>query len=480
MLAALSAATAVADDSGWGRAIDGRSPDPAAPQGSTGTATGVLVPLDVVRPVLEGGNDTPNQQVNFGRSVAVDGDWMLVGVPFRVGNNGQTYGAVFFYQRISPGRWEQRQRILFGTGGSPRCGSAVALRGRHAVIGCPSHTSDGLSLRGRTTFYVRDPQTGVYGNAQSVLGDAANAGCGASVAIHGTGDAGSTWAVSGCPDNTQTPDGPPGTVDVFQRVIVAGAETWQRMQTLTSSNPPVPGSAGYRFGASVDVYRAASGLVRIAVGESRYQGGVAHLFRREAAGGLFGLEVSRTRPGGAQPGDFCGLSSALGPVDWFVGCPQTGDGGRVLAFHLNGAVWSAGTEIQAPAGLAEPGSLFGRAVATSRAGTPGDLWVGQPSAEVFGPDNEGGRIHRLQRIGGPPTPQPLVYAAVATWDAPMLGITTQGAELGASVAVDNAAGTVAVGAPRVQIPENWGEVIVFGPDRIFANGLGCGSGLPGC
>jgi hypothetical protein len=62
----------------------------------------------------------------------------------------------------------------------------------------------------------------------------------------------------------------------------------------------------------------------------------------------------------------------------------------------------------------------------------------------------------------------------------MLGITTQGAELGASVAVDNAAGTVAVGAPRVQIPENWGEVIVFGPDRIFANGLGCGSGLPGC
>ncbi len=449
---------------------------------STTTGTGPLVPLDVLRPVLSGTNDTPNVEVRFGHSVAVDGDWMVVGVPFRRGNNGQTYGAAFFYEKVSPSRWEQRQRILFGNGGHPRCGSSVALRGRHAVVGCPAHTSDGVMWRGRTVFFERDSATSQYGNAQSVLGDGEYFLCGSSVAIHGTGEVGTTWAVSGCPDNTQTPDAPPGTVDVFQRVAVGGAETWQRIQTLTTSNPPVAGASGYRFGNSVAIYRAPSGLVRIAVGESGYQGqsGMAHVFRREAAGGFFGLEASRTRPGGAQPSDFCGISSALGPTDWFVGCSQTSDGGRVIAFHFNGTHWNNGIEIPAPVGLADEGSLFGRSVATSLSGTTGDLWVGQPRADVFGPDTQGGRVHRFQRVGGPPTPQPLTYVPVAHWDAATLGIANEGAELGGSVAVDNSTGAAAVGAPRAQIPESWGEVIVFGANRIFANGLGCASGLPGC
>lgn len=369
---------------------------------------------------------------------------------------------------------EQRQRILFGSGESARCGSSVALRGRHAVIGCPEHTGGGLFARGRTTFFERDPATGQYGNAQSVLGEAASQRCGTSVAMHGTGEVETTWAVSGC-------TGGNGTVDVFQRVpTLDGGETWQRVQTLANPGPP----AGGDFGRSVALFRAPSGLVRIAVGDPRYNhggtanvGGIAYLFRRLAAGGSFAQELSRSRPGGAQAFDNCGASVALGAADWFVGCPGSSEGGRVLAFDFNGSLWSTGTSVLPPSGLAEPDSGFGHAVATSSSGTQGGLWVGQPGAS--GQDNYEGRVHRFQRVGGGSTPQPAIYVPVAHWNAAAL-VAPRYAELGTSVAVDNATDTAAVGAPFAEIPAPWGEVILFGPDRIFANGLGCGTGLPGC
>lgn len=444
------------------------------PGRSTSSGPGALVPLDVVQPVLNGVNDTPDHEVQFGRAIAIDDDWLLVGVPARMDSSGQRRGAVFFFQRVSPGRWQQRQRILFGSGESARCGSSVALRGRHAVVGCPEHTGGGLFARGRTTFFERDPATGEYGNAQSVLGEAATQRCGTSVAMHGTGEVGTTWAVSGCVGGN-------GTVDVFQRVSSpGGGESWQRIQTLANPGPP----GGGDFGRSVALFRAPSGLVRIAVGDPNHHhggtasfGGIAYLFLRAAAGGLFTQELSRSRPGGPQPFDHCGASVALGAVDWFAGCPGITEGGRVLAFDFNGTLWSAGTAVAPPSGLAEPDSQFGFAVATSASGTQGGLWVGQPRAS--GQGNAEGRLHRFQRVGGGPTPQPAIYVPVAHWHAADL-VAPRYAELGSSVAVDNATDAAAVGAPFAEIPAPWGEVILFGPDRIFANGLGCGTGLPGC
>lgn len=476
LLAILAGTTALAQAPVQPGPADAAAAAGSGTQGSTGTATGVLVPLDVVRPELGGINDTLNDFVQFGYSVAIEGDRLLVGVPFRRDDAGLQRGAVYFYQGVEPNRWQQRQRILFGSGGSAQCGVSVALGGRHAMIGCPSHTQGGLSDRGRTTFYERDPVTGMYGNPQSVLGDGADQRCGTSVAIHGTGEVNSTWAVSGCP-------GGDGTADVFQRVQTLDGETWLRVQTLAN---PAPADPGGKFGASVALYRAASGGVRIAVGASDHGhggqasfGGIAYVFRRDGGGGLLALEATRTRPGGPQAFDNCGASVALGPNDWFVGCPRTSEGGRVLAFHFNGSSWNSGVGFPAPAGLGDLNSSFGAAVATSRSGTPGDLWVGQQAASSdLGVVR--GRLLRLQRTGGPPSPVPLAYVPVAHWDAGTLGIDDDYARLGWSVAVDNEAGVAAVGAPGVRIPEPWGEVIVFGPDRIFANGLGCGAGLPGC
>lgn len=452
--------------------------DGSPPGRSTTVGIGPLVPLDVLRPVLNGNHDLPDWEVGFGTSVAIDGDWLLVGVPNRRGSTGHMRGAVFFYQRISPSRWQQRQRILFGTGEDARCGRSVALHGRHAVIGCSDHTGGGLSHRGRTIFYERDPLTGEYGNPQSVLGDVAHGRCGRTVAIHGTGETDNTFAASGCA-------GGEGAVDVFQRVATLdGGETWQRIQTINNPNPPGDSAL---FGASVAIFRASSGQVRLAIGHPNFHhggaaflGGMAYLFRRDASGGFFALEISRSRPGGPQQYDHCGTSVALGPEDWFVGCPGTNDGGRVLAFHFNGAHWNSGTSFPAPVGLAEPNSGFGTAIATSRSGTHGDVWVGQRYAQGSNPGVEGGRVLRLQRTGGPPSPAPLVYVPVAHWDAVTVGIVNNYAGFGRSVAVDSATGSAVAGAPEAHIPERWGEVIVFGADRIFANGLGCRAGLPGC
>lgn len=273
-----------------------------------------------------------------------------------------------------------------------------------------------------------------------------------------------------------------GEVEVFRRsAVLGGGSIWQPVQTLASVHPPGNGSNAHRFGSRVALHATESGSVRVAVGEPGYQSGqgAAHLFRRAAGANAFTLEASRTPPGGPIANDHFGSSVAPGPVDWFFGSHRPDEEGSVIAFHFSGAQWNNSIEIVAPAGLAQQLSFFGRAIATSRSGVLGDVWVGRPRPHEPGVD-ERGRVYRFQRIGGLPSPQPLAYVLVSQWEAAQVGIFNDEAELGWSLAVDGASCTALAGAPGAEIPELWGEVIVFGADRILANGFGCRAGYPGC
>ncbi len=87
---------------------------------------------------LNPGITSPNG--NAGDSVAIDGDYAVVGAPGVNGNEGRT----FIYQR-SGATWTLVQTLsLSGAGASPRFGSAVALALPYLVVGAPvADSADG-------------------------------------------------------------------------------------------------------------------------------------------------------------------------------------------------------------------------------------------------------------------------------------------------------------------------------------------------
>lgn len=459
------------------------SPAPGPESRTVTTGTGPMIPLDVLRPDLDGNHNLPGHEMRFGASVAVDGDWLAVGAPEHVAApDGREQGAVFFYQRTGGARWEQRQRIEFGTDHA-LCGSSVALAGPYALVGCRTHSTTNISRRGRIVFYERDPSTGQYGNAQAVLGPPLlDAYCGASVAMHGNGEAETTFAAVGCPGHRAVPNGDAGVVDIYQRVAGAGGGTWQIVQTLTGDDTP---DGAWAFGSSVAIHRTGTGVVRVAVGEPHYNiyRGRAHLFRRAADGGAFVREATRVLPG--EQDQYIepqfGTSIALGPTDWFVGA-ENGDfrRGQVVAYYFNGLAWNQGTVLMAPP-WTPPATAFGSSIATSHSGISGNLWIGQN--DIYASNEPLGGVHRYQRIGGGTflNPLPLDYEWTALWSEESVPGAVEGpTALGSSMAVDEGAGAALAGAPLAAIPEQWGQVVVFGADRILANGFGCRTGLPGC
>ena len=90
----------------------------------------------------------------FGHSVDIEGDWMLVGAP---GANvqGNDSGAATLFRRYEHcwARFDELQP--FQLDGFDRFGSAVALNGKHALVGAPE--AGNFPYRGQATLYERRP-----------------------------------------------------------------------------------------------------------------------------------------------------------------------------------------------------------------------------------------------------------------------------------------------------------------------------------
>ncbi len=419
---------------------------------------------------------SPGSSSGFGRSgtVALDGDWLAVGAPLWVRDNGFQAGAVFFYRRIGGTNWQQSQRILYGVGSHGRCGSAVAMRGRFVVIGCPDYSSGGLSSRGRILFYRRNDD-GQFVEPQVVLGDAASSRCGATAAIGGTGQVMNTWAAITCSGRG---DGPiqRGEVDVYQyRFTLNGPSQWSLNTTLSDPFPTPPQQGFWQFGRALAVQRDSDGSVRVAVGMPGYDNystpnrGRAFLFRRD--NGTWSQEAMRARPGSDLSGAYFGQSVALDGGHWIVGAPgDAGGSGRAYAYVLSADGWSSsGTMIAPPADSQfNLGEDFGYALALSGTG----LWVGMPTMDFIA----SGRtwVLRYRRTGSGLDGQPLAYTHAQTLNAgPNPGLADS--RFGEAIAVDEAAGAVAIGSAIARHIDDGdqpaGRVFMYAADGIFGNGF---------
>lgn len=155
----------------------------------------------------------------FGRTVCLSGDLAFVGAPYADGG-----GAVYVFQRIGTGWFEQAKLIATGTASSDNFGDAIAFQSGTALIGAPGAGTGG-SYTGTTFVFVR---TGSVWSRQAILtaGDpTAAAGFGNAVAFDGeTAVIGSPW--------DDSPSYSSGSAYVFFR---AGSQ-WGQQAKLTAAD----------------------------------------------------------------------------------------------------------------------------------------------------------------------------------------------------------------------------------------------------
>jgi FG-GAP repeat/Metallo-peptidase family M12/Fibronectin type III domain len=132
----------------------------------------------------------------FGVSVAIDGDYAIVGAPNEgvdTGNWAYYAGSAYIFVR-NGNTWIEQQRIVANDPGAyAHFGASVAISGDHAIVGAPFDDSNGVNSRGSAYTFVRTGNT--WTQLQKLNGN--NTGelhqFGTSVAMSGD------YTIVGCP-----------------------------------------------------------------------------------------------------------------------------------------------------------------------------------------------------------------------------------------------------------------------------------------
>jgi hypothetical protein len=165
-----------------------------------------------------------NFGVDFGASVAIDGNRLIVGSPGDAPAGASNYGAAYIFERSGPdGVWIQTQKLLAGDPGANRYfGASVAIRGNAVLVGAPG--APGANASEATYFFTLDSGNWQQRSKQTGTGD-----FGRSVALA------VNFAVIGAPAAD--------AVSVYH-VTSTSLTPWQ---TLTATVP----QTGEQFGAAV-------------------------------------------------------------------------------------------------------------------------------------------------------------------------------------------------------------------------------------
>jgi hypothetical protein len=123
----------------------------------------------------------------FGYSVSISGDYAIVG-SFYEDTGGTNAGAAYIYTRDpSTGVWGSEQKIMASDAAAQdNFGNSVSISGDYVIVGAP-YEDTGFANAGAAYIYTRDPSTGVWGSEYKIqAGDRqANDNFGYSVSISG-------------------------------------------------------------------------------------------------------------------------------------------------------------------------------------------------------------------------------------------------------------------------------------------------------
>lgn len=280
----------------------------------------------------------------FGRSVAIDGDTALVGVPFKdtsISPTGLNLGVVYVFVRTGS-TWTREAKLAPPTvEAHDNFGSAVGIRGDTAIISA-RHDDDRGSNAGAAYIYVRSG--GTWTLEQKITADdaAANDQFGISASISGDTALVGAWF-----------DDDSGTNSGAAYTFTRNAGIWSQESKLTP-NLPVAG-ANFGWPVALDEDAAVIGAARA---------GAAYTFSRTAGAWT---QEAKLVPDGANSGYF-GSAVSISGSSVLVGAQEDDDrgtnSGSAYLFAKVAGAWNQISEFTASDGAAT--DRFGESVGIDR------------------------------------------------------------------------------------------------------------------
>jgi hypothetical protein len=178
----------------------------------------------------------------FGESVAISGETVVVGAPLDDDAAGLNQGSAYVFVR-GAGVWSQQQKLLASDAAAfDQFGLSVAISGETVVVGAPNDAGAAGLNQGSAYVFARS-STGVWIQEQKLeASDAANDNFGSSVAISGV-----TVVVGAPRDDGDDPlDIDQGSAYVF----VSSGPAWIQQAKLQASDPGVTEQFGFSVAIS--------------------------------------------------------------------------------------------------------------------------------------------------------------------------------------------------------------------------------------
>ena len=241
----------------------------------------------------------------FGISVAISGNYCIVGDSTSTRGGAGSKGHAFIYERQRNGEWKQ-VKALTGDANDAAFGTSVAISGTYCNVGDPASKRGGAGSKGHAFIYERQ-RNGEWKQVKTLTGDVNDKYFGISVAISGN------YCIVG--DNEGN-TGDKGHAFIYERERNG---EWKQVKTLTGDTDDDS------YGISV----AISGNYCI-VGDHQGKGGAkpghAFIYERERNGEW---KQVKALTGDVNDVDF-GISAAISGTYCIVGDPD-GDGGQGVA-----------------------------------------------------------------------------------------------------------------------------------------------------
>ncbi|HEY0557888.1 MAG TPA: hypothetical protein VGG20_26800, partial [Thermoanaerobaculia bacterium] len=284
----------------------------------------------------DGGNLTLSQELTasdaargdqFGLTLALSGDTLIVGAPNAVGKGGSLSGAVYVFH-LDGGTWAQTQTLTAGDARPfDNFGFSLAIDGSLAIVGVPFH--DGVAGNSGAAYVFLRQAGGSWSQQERLTASdgAANAEYGSAVAVSGAALAVGARAAGAGEAYVYDPDG----------------SGWREVARFAGE------AAGDRFGVSAAMTGNGSQLV---VGSLLHGGtGAAYLYKRQ---GAEWVQDGPTLLGEAQGDRFGQAVAADGGSALVAGYLAHGSVGRVCDFPPGPHPTSADIEITLSAPVSIP------------------------------------------------------------------------------------------------------------------------------
>jgi ELWxxDGT repeat protein len=315
---------------------------------------------------------------DFGFSVAVSGDWAIVGVECDDNVNGTDAGAAYIYH-WNGSAWAEQQMLIASDGAAGDCfGVSVAISGNYAIVGASS--GDG-AVADSGAAYIYHWNGATWGEEQKVTtpGGAYEDFYGATVAISGDYAIVGANAADGAAADS-------GAAFIYHRT----GSTWGEEQMVTASD----GATNDYFGCSVAISGDYAIVGAYAADGAEADSGAAYVYHWN---GVTWGEEQKITASDATLGDVLGQTVAISGSYAVVGAPcadvTVSDTGAAYIYHWNGISWDQQKKITAPDG--EDGLGFGDSVAIS-----GDSLIVGAYHDTVGANTDQGSAYVFSRTMG--------------------------------------------------------------------------------